>query len=95
MPYADEYSEHLAGILKKLKKRDPKQFESVSKKIREILETLEFSPDHYKPLSHDMKGFKRVHIYTSFVLVFKVIVERKTVRFEDYDHHDNIYRKYR
>ena len=94
MPYADRYSEQLTDILKKLKQRDTAQFEIIRKKIQEILSVLELNPDHYKPLSHSMKGFKRVHIYKSFVLIFKVDAQNKIIWFEDYDHHDNMYRKY-
>ena len=50
---------------------------------------------HYKNLQHDLKEFKRVHIDSSFVLVFKVDEQAKIGLFEDLDHHDVIYRKWR
>ena len=40
-----------------------------------------------------MKNFRRVHIDKSFVLVFQIIEDRKMVKIEDFDHHDNIYKK--
>ena len=55
--------------------------------MSEILE----NPQHYKPLQHDMKGLRRVHIDKSFVLVFEIVENEKKVIFMDFDHHDNIY----
>lgn len=95
MVYTDHYSETLTEILKKLKKKNPKQCEAILKKISSILQAVQENPDHYKPLQHGMAGFKRVHIHKSFVLVFKVDHANRLVKFEDYDHHDNMYRKYR
>ncbi len=48
-------------------------------------------PQRYKPLQHDMKGLRRVHIDKSFVLVFEIIESENKVIFWDFDHHDNIY----
>jgi YafQ family addiction module toxin component len=89
--WRDEYSEHLTDILRKLKRRDPYQYSIIRKKIDEVL----LNPERYKPLRYDMKGFRRVHVLKSFVLIFKADIASKVVRFEDYDHHDNIYKKYR
>jgi YafQ family addiction module toxin component len=83
-----EFSKEMERILEKLYRRNRKQFDIITDKIKEIRE----NPYHYKPLRHDMKGFRRVHIDKSFVLVFKIMEETKTVKIEDFDHHDNIYR---
>jgi mRNA-degrading endonuclease RelE of RelBE toxin-antitoxin system len=49
--------------------------------------------DHsYKFLTPDLKGLNRVHL-GHFVLVFRIDHNLKIVSFEDYDHHDNIYKK--
>ena len=93
--YTDRYSELLTDTLGKLRKKDLFLFRIIRKKMDEVLNVLETSPDHYKPLGYSMKEFRRVHIRGSFVLVFKVDAQTKTVFFEDFDHHDNIYRKYR
>jgi len=89
--YSFERSEEFDKILKKLMKRDKIRYESAIKKIGEVCQT----PQHYKNLQHDLKEFKRVHIDSSFVIVFKVDENNKTVRFEDLDHHDVIYKKWR
>ncbi|HLC71077.1 MAG TPA: addiction module toxin RelE [Candidatus Nanoarchaeia archaeon] len=86
-----EYSERLTDILKKVKKKNPVQYEIIWKKINNIKEKTPLNPNHFKNLQHDLSDFKRVHIDIHFVLTFKVDKKNKVVRFEDYDHHDNIY----
>jgi YafQ family addiction module toxin component len=86
--YQDLYSEEIVRKLAKLRKKDPVEYSQVRKKMDLILK----EPDHsYKFLMHDMKGLNRVHL-GHFVLVFKIDHENKTVSFEDYDHHDIIYK---
>lgn len=85
--YKDFYSEEITKKLAKLKKKDPKQYEIVRKKINQILN----NPEHdYKLLHYNMKGISRVHI-GHFVLVFRIDRSEKIVSFEDYNHHDKIY----
>ena len=77
-------------IFKKLAKKDIKQLKIIDKKIKEI----RLHPYHiYKFLRKPLQNFNRVHIDKSFVLVFSVDETTKTITFEDYDHHDNIYSK--
>ena len=85
--YTSLFSEELKEKLKKLKKREKVRLEAVNKKISEI----EKQPEHYKPLKHDMRNLRRVHIDKSFVLVYKI--ENNVIKFLDIDHHDKIYRK--
>ncbi|HLD04308.1 MAG TPA: addiction module toxin RelE [Candidatus Nanoarchaeia archaeon] len=86
-----EYSELLTKKLKKLKKRGPHQLEIILKKRDDVKAKIAMNPDHFKNLSNELSEFKRVHIDKHFVLTFKVDKQSKTVHFEDYDHHDNIY----
>lgn len=87
MIYRDLYSELITRKLIKLKKKDKTHYEMVRNKMDQILE----NPEHrLKSLHYDMKGVQRVHI-GHFVLVFKIDHVNKTISFEDYDHHDNIY----
>ena len=62
----------------------------IEKKVEEIIQ----NPHHYKNLRAPLQHWKRVHIDRSFVLVFSVDETTKTIIFEDYDHHDNIYSKW-
>lgn len=86
--YADNYSEEITGKLAKLKKKDSKNYKNVRKKMDWILE----HPEHkYKNLHYSMKGMKRIHL-GSFVLTFKVDYSNEIISFEDFDHHDKIYK---
>jgi len=87
--YTWERSEKLKKILKKLFKKDKVRYEATLRKINEIINSNNF--DHYKNLSYDMKEFKRVHIDSHFVLIFKIDKDKKLIRFEDLQHHDYIY----
>ena len=81
-------SPKIDSIFKKLSKKNPKRLEVITKKLEEIVE----NPHKFKPLSNIMKGFRRVH-FGSFVLVYSIEEKNKVVKLEDYNHHDNIYRK--
>jgi YafQ family addiction module toxin component len=85
--YEYSFRETVEKILKKLAKKNPKQLDIIQNKIEEII----FNPHHYKNLRKPLQHLKRVHIDRSFVLVFSVDETKKTIIFEDYDHHDNIY----
>jgi|SRR3989344_3289931 len=86
-------TDELKLIIKKLSKKDKKRTDIINKKIRQIVNSdLEFV-QHFKNLRHDLKDFKRVHIDSSFVLVFKVDVKDNFILFVDFDHHDKIYKK--
>ena len=89
--YEYKYSieKRLKGKLKRISKKDKKLYNTVMKKIEEIIK----NPRHYKPLRYDMKDLRRVHLEKSFVLVFEIDEEAEMVRFLDLGHHDEIYRK--
>ena len=83
-----EFRKSLEKDLQKLAKKNPKMMLIIEKKITEILQ----SPHHYKNLRKPLQDLKRVHIEKSFVLTFSVNEETRTIIFEDFDHHDNIYK---
>ena len=86
--YTDNYSEEITKKLLKLKKKDLKHYQNIRKKMGWILE----NPKHrYKDLHYSMKGIKRIHI-KHFVLTFIINHQNKIISFEDYDHHDKIYK---
>ncbi len=85
--YSLEFRYSVEKTLQKLAKRNPKQLEIINKKIQEILQ----NPLSYKNLRAPMQHLRLVHIDKSFVLVFSVYDETKTVVIEDFDHHDKIY----
>lgn len=85
--YKLQISEALKSRLKKLSKKNRPLFDAVLNKAKEILK----NPMHYKPLRHDLKGLRRVHLEKSFVLVFEVDEENESVKLIDLRHHDEIY----
>jgi len=86
--YIDKYSEDITKKLAKLKKKNSRHYETVLKKMDWILN----NPEHrFKDLHYSMKGIKRVHL-GHFVLTFIINRAEEIISFEDYDHHDNVYR---
>jgi YafQ family addiction module toxin component len=85
--YDLEIRDHVDRAFKKLRKRNPRQMEVIGSKIQEILE----DPQRFKPMHFPLAGMRRVH-FGSFVLLFTVDEQRKTVVLEDYEHHDRVYR---
>ncbi|MEK6938223.1 MAG: addiction module toxin RelE [Nanoarchaeota archaeon] len=86
--YELEIKEEVDKIFQKLAKKNLKQLEIINKKIQEIRER----PEGYKFLRNPLQGFNRVHIDSSFVLIFGIDHENKTIVICYYDHHDFIYR---
>ncbi|MCK5030291.1 MAG: hypothetical protein KAR64_02380 [Thermoplasmatales archaeon] len=81
-------------LLKKLSivfNKDPRRYKILMKKVEEIIASNKI--DHYKNLRRPLQDFKRVHIDTHFVLVFKYEKNEDVIFFYDFDHHDNIYKK--
>lgn len=86
--YSLDLREKVKEKFHKMEKKQKKQLEAINKKVLEIRE----NPHRFKPLGNIMKGFRRVH-FGSFVLTYSIDEKNKTVVLEDYDHHDNIYKK--
>lgn len=88
--YKFDIEEKLHKTLQKLFKKDKKRYETIWKKISEIVNC--FDVNNYKNLRHDLKEFKRVHI-GQFVLIFKYDEKSDRILFYDLGHHDKIYFK--
>jgi len=87
-----EIEANLRKILSKLLKREKRRYDIIMSKMDEIL-TCE-NVEHYKNLRKPLQQFKRVHINSNFVLVFKYNKKIDMVIFYDFDHHDKIYKKF-
>ena len=83
-------SEHIQEVLKKLNKKNKTLWEQTMKKVDEIVAC--YDVEHYKNLRYNMKDSKSVHI-GHFVLVFQYNKTTDTINFDDFDHHDNIYKR--
>ena len=86
--YSFDIRDHLDKIFKKIEKKNKKQLEIIHNKIAEVIQ----NPQHYKNLRRPLQQLKSVHIDKSFVLLFSVDENIKKVTFEEFDHHDRIYR---
>jgi YafQ family addiction module toxin component len=86
--YTLETRKNVDRIFKKLAKKDSAHLEAIAEKLREILE----DPYAFKPMHFPLQGYRRVH-FGSYVLLYSIDEQRKTVVLEDYDHHDRIYKK--
>ena len=84
--YNLEIEEEVFRAFKKLTKKDRKHLEAINKKIEQILN----DPFQFKPLKHPLDGLRRVHV-GSFVLIYEVLENQKTVRVLKYEHHDQAY----
>ncbi len=74
-------------FFRKIRKIKGKELENLQKKIFDIASCENL--DHYKNLRMGLKLYKRVHVNSSFVILF--YGDDGTVTFVDYDHHDRIY----
>ena len=88
--YSYELRESLEKDFKKLAKKNKIQLKIIGKKIKEIIACEDIS--HYKNLKKPMQHLKRVHIDKSFVLLFSVNEKTKHIIFEEFNHHDKIYK---
>ena len=87
--YNFDVSENLEKILNKLSKKDKSLYNQILKKIDEVIHSK--NVEHYKNLRYNMKDSKRVHI-GHFILIFQYKKEKNLIIFDDFDHHDNIYK---
>ena len=84
MDYVFEFSDEFERSIKKLKKKNKTLFEQIQKKLIGLLE----NPEHFKPLSNILAGYRRIH-FGSFVLIYKI--EGNIIRIISLDHHDKAY----
>ena len=84
-----DVSDNLEKILKKLSKKDKNLYDQILKKIDGIIHAEDLK--HYKNLRYNMNDSKRVHI-GHFVLIFQYKKEEDLIQFDDFDHHDTIYK---
>ena len=87
--YSYKYSEKFKSILEKLYKKDTLTYERILKKVEEIINS---DPEHYKNLRFPLQHLKRVQIREK-VLVFNFDKKNKLILFENFEHHDKIYKK--
>ncbi|BDZ71090.1 type II toxin-antitoxin system RelE family toxin [Methanobacterium petrolearium] len=82
--YEIMFSHRFQKEMEKLSHKDPEQYKHVLKKMEQI----QAKPLHYKPLSGDLHGARRVHV-GDFVLIYEF--KDDLIIFHDYKHHNQIY----
>jgi mRNA-degrading endonuclease RelE of RelBE toxin-antitoxin system len=87
-----EIREKLDKNLRKLKKKDEFAFSVLFKKIMEIANSNETTINFYKNLRKPLQYLKRVHVNKHFVLTFEYSKEENKIYFDNYKHHDKIYK---
>jgi len=87
--YEIRISDKLSKILRKSLKKDNIMYTAIINKIEEI----RLNPDHYPNLHGRMSNLKHVHVGSSFVLLYSVDENTRTITFEDLKHHDDAYFK--
>ncbi len=86
--YKIVFSSHFDRILKNLQRKNSDLLKELKIKILKIAA----SPILGKPLRNVLRNYRRAHL-GSFVLIYEI--KDKEVRFLDFDHHDNVYKKHR
>ncbi|KKU06018.1 MAG: hypothetical protein UX07_C0009G0022 [Parcubacteria group bacterium GW2011_GWA2_45_30] len=86
MRYKLEISQEARQALKKLKQQDRALLTRVERSVEKVLE----NPEIGKPLRHNLKNNRRVHV-GSFVLIYEIAGE--SVLLVDFAHHDKIYKR--
>ncbi len=71
-------------------KKVRKDFELVRRLKKKIQEVLQ-NPFHYKTLRNVFKNTRRTHI-GSYVLIFKIDENNKTITFNKFQYHDDAYK---
>ena len=84
-----EIKPELEKKLIKLSRKDKKLYTQIMNKVQGIINSDDI--EHYKHLRYNMKDSKRVHI-NHFVLVFSYNKKSNFISFEDFEHHDKIYK---
>lgn len=85
--YHVEISLNIQKEFKKLKKKNLPLLIAINKKVEEI----SLNPRSYKNLNAPLNNLKRVHVGSSFVLLFSVNETTKTITLEYLKHHDDAY----
>lgn len=87
MTWIFEVSDQFEKDYRKLCGRNAGFRQAVDSKITQILE----NPMRFKPLRAPMQGLRRVHVASSYVMVFEPMTGRRSVRFLRIAHHDEAY----
>ena len=86
--YTRAFSTNFQRVIRRLKKKNP----DIVREIVARFPKLARNPELGKPLGNVLRGYRRIHIEGSFVLLYEI--KGSIVRLLDFDHHDRIYERY-
>jgi addiction module RelE/StbE family toxin len=89
MTFEFELSPALKKQLNKLANKDKAFAKAIRNKISQIINSDKETILHFKNLTKELKEYKRVHVGSHFVLMFKI--EGKKILFYKVMHHDKAY----
>ncbi|MDO8624603.1 MAG: addiction module toxin RelE [Candidatus Diapherotrites archaeon] len=93
MSFRHDFSDEAEAAIAVLYRKDRSRYETILKKIEEIVSRDSQTIDAYKNLRHDLKEYKRVHVGKSFVLLFSVFKKKNFILFDKLKHHDDAYKR--
>ena len=82
------FSPHFEKVVRKLKRKKPDLVREISLRLPRLTR----NPELGKPLTHELRAYRRLHISGSHVLLYEI--HDNEVRLIDFDHHDRVYEKY-
>lgn len=88
MAYSLELAPGVDETFRKLRRKNKVALQAIGRKLKAVLE----DPYRFKALSGPLAGKWRVHIDSSFVLIYRIDEPRKVVEVLEYEHHDKAYR---
>jgi len=74
--------------IRKMTAKNPTLSHALENKVKRVLE----DPQRFKPLHYPLQSMRRVHVLGSFVLIYRINEESKTVCLLKFSHHDDAYR---
>ena len=86
MAYELDISDVCEEAIKKHGKKNAALKTALEKKMAQILE----NPHHFKPLKNPLQNKRRVQL-GSFVLIYGIDEQTRTVKFLRFSHHDDAY----
>lgn len=85
------FSNELEKRIRKLSHKDAVLSRNFYKKVNEIIRRDSLTIQAYKNLKSPQNEFKRVHLTSQFVLIFKVDLHRRHISFVEIHHWDKAY----
>ncbi len=82
-----EVSDHFARDYRKACGKNKKFRDEVNAKVDQI----RADPLRFKPLRKPLQGLRRVHVMSSYVIVYEPVAKRRVVRLLRLAHHDEAY----